>query len=99
LPLESRAAPRKKRAKHRIPIADELSPRALEVLGAHPDFAVEVKPGLKPAELKGALAGVHGLAVRSATRVTAEVIESARALEVVGRRGIGVDNIDVAAAS
>src|SRR5260370_30825480 len=94
LPLESRAM-----AKHRILIADELSPRALDVFGGPSDLEVEVKTGLKPAELKSGLAGVHGLAVRSATKVTAELIEGARELEVVGRAGIGVDNIDVAAAS
>jgi D-3-phosphoglycerate dehydrogenase len=86
-------------ATHKVLIADELSPRAVEILSACPEITVEVKTGLKPDALKAALDGVAGLAVRSATKVTAEIIESARALKIVGRAGIGVDNIDVKAAS
>jgi D-3-phosphoglycerate dehydrogenase len=85
--------------KYRVLIADDLSPRAVEILSSHPDVQVEVKTGLKGAELVKALKGVHGLAVRSATKVTAEVLESAPDLRIVGRAGIGVDNIDVKAAS
>jgi D-3-phosphoglycerate dehydrogenase len=85
--------------KLRVLIADDLSPRAVEVLSAHPDVSVEVKTGLKGEELKAALKGVHGLAVRSATKVTADVIEAAPDLRIVGRAGIGVDNIDVKSAS
>jgi D-3-phosphoglycerate dehydrogenase len=83
----------------RVLIADDLSPRAVEILSAHPEIAVEVKTGLKGDALKAALAGVHGLAVRSATKVSAEVLDAAPALRIVGRAGIGVDNIDVKAAS
>src|SRR5438552_1632757 len=86
-------------ARYRVLIADELSPRANEILKSHPEIDVEVRTGLKPDELKKALAGVHALAVRSATKVTADVIEAAPSLRVVGRAGIGVDNIDVKAAS
>jgi D-3-phosphoglycerate dehydrogenase len=85
--------------KFRVLIADDLSPRAVEILSAHPDVAVEVRTGLKGPALVEALGGVHGLAVRSATKVTAEVLEQARDLKIVGRAGIGVDNIDVKAAS
>jgi D-3-phosphoglycerate dehydrogenase/(S)-sulfolactate dehydrogenase len=60
---------------------------------------VAVKLGLKGAELRAALAGVHALVVRSATKVTAEALEGADVLRVIGRAGIGVDNVDVAAAS
>jgi|SRR5579871_3747928 len=80
-------------------IADELSPRALDVFRAHPEIRAHVQTGMKPDELKRALKGVHALAVRSATKVTADVLEAADALRVVGRAGIGVDNIDVKAAS
>jgi D-3-phosphoglycerate dehydrogenase len=83
----------------RVLIADELSKRAVEILAAHPDIAVEVKTGLRGPELLMALRGVHGLAVRSATKVTAEVLEGAGDLKMIGRAGIGVDNIDVKAAS
>ena len=59
---------------YRVLIADELSPRAVEILSAHPDISVEVKTGLKGAALEEALTGVHALAVRSATKVTAELL-------------------------
>ena len=85
--------------KHRVLIADDLSSRAVEVLSAHPEITVEVKTGLKGNDLKEALKGVSALAVRSATKVTAEVLEAATDLRIVGRAGIGVDNIDVKAAS
>jgi D-3-phosphoglycerate dehydrogenase len=58
-----------------------------------------VKTGLKGPELIQALKGVQGLAVRSATKVTADVLSAAPDLRIVGRAGIGVDNIDVKAAS
>jgi D-3-phosphoglycerate dehydrogenase len=86
-------------SKYRVLIADDLSPRAVEVLAANPEISVETKTGLKGPALLEALKGVHGLAVRSATKVTAEVLEHCDALKIVGRAGIGVDNIDVKAAS
>jgi D-3-phosphoglycerate dehydrogenase len=86
-------------SRYRVLIADELSTRAVEILSRHPEVSVEVKTGLKGAALIEALQGVHGLAVRSATKVTAEVLDGARELKIVGRAGIGVDNIDVPAAS
>src|SRR5581483_7967346 len=86
-------------SKYRVLIADDLSPRAVEILSANPEISVETKTGLKGPALLEALKGVHGLAVRSATKVTAEVLEHCDALKIVGRAGIGVDNIDVKAAS
>ncbi len=86
-------------SKFKVLIADALSPRALEVFRAHPEIEATVATGLKPDELKRALVGVQALAVRSATQVTADVLAAADGLRVVGRAGIGVDNIDVAAAS
>ncbi|MGQ0674506.1 MAG: phosphoglycerate dehydrogenase [Rhodospirillales bacterium] len=84
--------------KPRVLIADTLSPRALEIFkerGVAADEAV----GLKPDQLKARLKDYDGLAVRSATKVTAEVLAGAPRLKVVGRAGIGVDNIDVPAAT
>jgi (S)-sulfolactate dehydrogenase len=86
-------------AQFTVLIADELSPRAVEILQSHREIEVRVQTGLKGDALEKALVGVHGLAVRSATKVTAEVLAAAGALRVVGRAGIGVDNIDVKAAS
>ena len=84
--------------RYQVLVADDLSPRALEVFAAFPTLEVVVKTGLKGDDLKQALQGVHGLAVRSATKVTAEVLAAAPSLKVVGRAGIGVDNIDLRAA-
>jgi len=60
---------------------------------------VDVQHGLSPEQLLGAVAGAHALVVRSATKVTAEVFDASRDLVVVGRAGVGVDNVDVAAAT
>src|SRR6185437_12641585 len=82
----------------KVLIADALSPRAVAVFaerGVETDFKV----GLKPAELAAIIGGYDGLAVRSATKVTAELIAAAGKLRIVGRAGIGVDNIDVPAAT
>jgi len=79
-------------------ISDKMSPLAAE---AFRDRGIEVAeaPGLEPAALAARIADYDGLAVRSATQVTASVLAQARALKVVGRAGIGVDNIDVHAAT
>ncbi|MGD9617990.1 MAG: phosphoglycerate dehydrogenase [Alphaproteobacteria bacterium] len=82
----------------RVLIADKLSPRAVEIFrdrGVEADIAT----GLDAAELRRRIACYDGLAVRSATKVTAELLAAADALKVVGRAGIGVDNIDVPAAT
>lgn len=79
-------------------IADDLSPRATEILKSA-GIEVSVQVGLKKDQLLAAIPAFDGLAVRSATQVTAEVIEAAAKLKIVGRAGIGVDNIDVKAAS
>jgi D-3-phosphoglycerate dehydrogenase len=83
----------------KVLIADDLSPRGIAILKAGTGISVDVKVGLKPAELVGIIGGYHGLVVRSATKVTAEILEAAGQLKIVGRAGIGVDNIDVRAAS
>jgi len=82
----------------KVLIADELSPRAVEIFRER-GIDVDVKTGLKPDELKAIIGQYDGLAVRSATKVTKAVIEQALHLKVVGRAGIGVDNIDVPAAT
>jgi D-3-phosphoglycerate dehydrogenase len=82
----------------RVLIADALSGRAAEILRAH-GVDADIRPGLPAAELAACIAGYDGLAVRSATRVTAALIGRAERLKVIGRAGIGVDNIDLAAAT
>jgi D-3-phosphoglycerate dehydrogenase len=82
----------------KVLIADELSPAALTIFEER-GIEAEVRVGLKKDELIGLIGAYDGLAVRSATKVTAEVLEAADRLKVVGRAGIGVDNIDVEAAT
>ena len=82
----------------KVLISDDLSPRAAEILAAR-GIEVDMLPGITPEELKTRIAGYDGLAVRSATKVTAELLGRAPALKIIGRAGIGVDNIDVAAAT
>ena len=82
----------------KVLIADALSPRAAEILTAH-GVHVDFLPGLPAAELKERIAAYDGLAVRSATKVTKGLLAHAEKLRVIGRAGIGVDNIDVEAAT
>ena len=82
----------------KVLISDALSPRAVEIFAAR-GIEVDLAPGLPPEELKARIADYDGLAVRSATKVTAPLIARADKLKVIGRAGIGVDNIDVAAAT
>jgi D-3-phosphoglycerate dehydrogenase len=83
----------------KVLVADELSPEGLETLRNAPGISVEVKTGLPPRELKAILGQFDVLAVRSATRVTAEVLEDPGKLKLIARAGVGVDNIDVEAAT
>jgi D-3-phosphoglycerate dehydrogenase / 2-oxoglutarate reductase len=78
-------------------IAEELSPATLEALG--PDFEIRHCDGADRADLLGAVADVDALLVRSATRVDAEVLAAARSLKIVARAGVGLDNVDVPAAT
>jgi len=83
----------------RVLIADKLAPQGMEILRAASDLQVDEAVGLKPAELAAKIGPYHGLIVRSGSTVTAEVIAAANNLRVIGRAGIGVDNIDVEAAT
>ena len=82
----------------KVLIADELSPRALEIFRVR-GVEVDVSVGLKKADLVKVIAGYDGLAVRSATKADKDVIAAAKNLKVIGRAGIGVDNIDIPAAT
>jgi D-3-phosphoglycerate dehydrogenase / 2-oxoglutarate reductase len=84
---------------HRVLVSDKLAPAGLAILRAAPDIEVDEITGLKPAELAAKIGSYHGLIVRSASTVTADVLAEATNLKVIGRAGIGVDNIDVDAAT
>lgn len=83
---------------HRVLVTEELADTGLEAMRAA-GFEVDVRLGLDPAALIDAVVGAHALVIRSATQVTAEVLEAGRDLVVVGRAGIGLDNVDVATAT
>ena len=82
----------------RVLIADRLSPTAVQVFRDR-GIEAEVRTGLDADQLLEAIGGYEGIAVRSATRVTERVIAAGTRLKVIGRAGIGVDNIDVPAAT
>src|SRR5258708_36620397 len=82
----------------RLLISDALSPRAVEIFGER-GVDTDVMTGLTPDDLKKIIGKYDGLAVRSATKVTKALLEQAENLKVIGRAGIGVDNIDVPAAT
>jgi D-3-phosphoglycerate dehydrogenase len=84
----------------RILVLDGISERGLQLLQESPELEIVVRDRLSLAELMEQVGGFDGLIVRSATRVTAEVLQrGVPRLQVVGRAGVGVDNIDVQAAS
>jgi D-3-phosphoglycerate dehydrogenase len=82
----------------KVLIADELSPKALDIFRSR-GVEADVRIGLKKPELLRIIAGYDGLAVRSATKADKEVIAAATRLKVIGRAGIGVDNIDIPSAT
>ncbi|MEO7964267.1 MAG: hydroxyacid dehydrogenase, partial [Gemmatimonadaceae bacterium] len=82
----------------RVLIADELSPAAIDIFRSR-DIDVDVKVGLAKAALIDIIGSYDGLAIRSATKADRDVIGAAARLRVIGRAGIGVDNIDIPAAS
>src|ERR1700678_265679 len=82
----------------KVLIADELSPKALEIFRSR-GIDVDVRVGLKKPELLGIIGAYDGLAVRSATKADKDVIAAGKKLKVIGRAGIGVDNIDIPAAT
>ena len=82
----------------KVLVSDNLSQIGIDIL-RNAGLEVDVKTGLSPEELKAIIGDYHGLAIRSATKVTAEILEAATRLKVVGRAGIGLDNVDVAVAS
>lgn len=82
----------------KVLISDKLSPAAVEIFRKR-GIEVDLKPGLTPTELRAIIGEYDGLAIRSATKVTKELLDVAPRLKVVGRAGIGVDNVDVRSAT
>src|SRR5262249_55480659 len=82
-----------------ILVSDKLSEKGLELLKGAKGVRLEYRPGLNEAQLRDMIHDFDALIIRSESKVTAHVIENAARLRVIGRAGIGVDNVDVRAAS
>lgn len=83
----------------KVLISDSLSKEAIEILEKEKEFKVDVNTKLSPDELKKVIKDYDALLVRSATKVTKDIIEKADKLKIVGRAGVGLDNVDLEAAS
>ncbi len=83
-----------------ILITDRIAQEGIDLLRAQlPDAQVDERPGLKPEQLKEIIGAYTALIVRSETQVTKEILAAAKNLKIVGRAGVGVDNIDTQAAT
>lgn len=83
----------------KVLVSDNISPEGKEVLNAAPGIEADVRAKVPPEELKAIIKNYEALIIRSATKVTAEVIGLGERLKVIGRAGTGVDNIDLPAAT
>ena len=83
----------------KVLVSDQLGEIGIRMLQEEEGLTVDVKTGLPPEELKKIIGDYHALVIRSATRVTADLIREAKNLKVVGRAGIGLDNVDITAAT
>lgn len=83
----------------KVLVSDGIAPEGMEALRAAEGVEVTDGTGWSREELLARIGEYHGLIVRSATKVDAELIEAARSLQVIGRAGVGVDNVDLAAAT
>jgi len=83
----------------KVLVSDNLSEVGIRILRDTPGIDVDVNTGLTPEELKEIIGQYDGLVIRSATKVTADIIEAAENLKVIGRAGIGLDNVNIPGAS
>jgi D-3-phosphoglycerate dehydrogenase / 2-oxoglutarate reductase len=83
----------------KVLVADKVSDECLEVLRQSKEIEIDLKPGLDEDALAAAVADAEALVIRSGAKVTAKVISAASKLKVIGRAGVGVDNVDLEAAT
>jgi D-3-phosphoglycerate dehydrogenase len=83
----------------KVLVSDKLAEEGIAILKKEKGLQVDIKTGLSPEELKKVIPAYDGLIVRSGTRVTREIVEAAKNLKIIGRAGVGLDNVDVEAAS
>jgi D-3-phosphoglycerate dehydrogenase len=84
---------------HKVLITDSLAEQGRAILERVPEILMDYRPGLKAEQIRATIGEYDALIVRSGTRATADIIQAGTSLKVIGRAGIGVDNIDVEAAS
>src|SRR5713101_3884700 len=84
----------------RVLIADRIAQEGIDLLRSQlPEAQIDVHLGLKPEQIRGIVGDYTALIVRSETQVTSEILAAAKKLKIVGRAGVGVDNIDIEAAT
>src|ERR1700751_1409633 len=83
----------------KVLVADSISPKGIDLLSEGGQLLVDLKTGLKEDDLLGIVADYSAIVVRSQTKITAKVIHAAKSLKAIGRAGVGVDNVDVEAAT
>ncbi len=84
---------------YRVLVTDPLDQQGVDVFTGNPEIELDLKPGMKPDELARVIGEYDALVIRSGSKVTSDTLKSHGKLRVIGRAGIGVDNIDVAAAT
>jgi len=88
-----------KQAKFKVLVSDALEEAGLAILKNEKDLSLDVKVGMKPDQLKEIIGEYDAIIVRSATKLTKDLIEHGKNLKVIGRAGVGVDNVDLASAT
>ncbi len=83
----------------KILVSDPLSKRGLEILEKAEGLTYDLKSGLSPEELKNIIPEYDGIIIRSETKLKGDIIEAGKRLKVIGRAGIGLDNVDLTAAT
>ncbi|MBU1862591.1 MAG: phosphoglycerate dehydrogenase [Candidatus Omnitrophica bacterium] len=83
----------------KVLVSDKLGEKGLAVLKKEKKITCDVKTGMKPDELKEVIKGYDGIVIRSSTKLTKDILEGANNLKVIGRAGVGVDNVDLETAS
>ena len=83
----------------KVLVSDNLGEAGIKMFQDEEGIEVDVKTGLSPEELKKIIGDYDALVIRSATKVTADLLDAAVKLKVVGRAGIGLDNVDIPAAT
>jgi len=83
----------------KVLVSDQLGEIGIRMFEEEEGIEVDVKTGLSPDELKSIIKDYNALVIRSATKVTADLLQEANKLKVVGRAGIGLDNVDIPAAT